>query len=455
MLLIPEQVKALRDEINRLEDKKIEIENYFKECEKSTLDPGFVKYSDTTLEANEYNDVCKKLDSYKRALVENEFTDLKESTTIDCGSSFTILYNDTKEEETYTLVQNMIGLTRNNLGKDKNYISFDTYLGKAIIGKTRDEFFSYTFSLKGRRDSITITGKIIDILKKSDDNVHFIMSKSKSARIAKKSERNLSLAHKEDNDKELLKLKEITLSQFELLKEEQARLSYILGKLKKYENKIMLDSVISLEKSDGTIKKYRIVDKDVIDVKEEININSVIASRIIAKNIGDSIKEKYTYKEDGKIKGATYSGRLVKIDNSKVKEEGTVYSSIWSIYSRLGIVNKLLRESKIVETPCEDVIGIGSKVSIITYENASVQNRRVEIINQAVSTELNTDYVEVISPLGQEIIGLRNNQTFEYNYFSKLENKVLHGTGIVYDINNNMQEYLAKDPLTYQKKKRG
>ena len=61
----------------------------------------------------------------------------------------------------------------------------------------------------------------------------------------------------------------------------------------------------------------------------------------------------------------------------------------------------------------------------------------------------------MISPLGQEIIGLRNNQTFEYNYFSKLENKVLHGTGIVYDINNNMQEYLAKDPLTYQKKKRG
>ena len=100
MLLIPEQVKALRDEVNRLEDKKIEIENYFKECEKSTLDPGFVKYSDTTLEVNEYNAVCKKLDSYKRALVENEFTDLKGSTTIDCGSSFTILYNDTKEEET-------------------------------------------------------------------------------------------------------------------------------------------------------------------------------------------------------------------------------------------------------------------------------------------------------------------------------------------------------------------
>ena len=124
MLLIPEQVKALRDEINRLEDKKIEIENYFKECEKSTLDPGFVKYSDTTLEVDEYNAVCKKLDSYKRALVENEFTDLKESMTIDCGSSFTVLYDDTKEEETYTLVQNMIGLTSNNIGKEKKLYFF-------------------------------------------------------------------------------------------------------------------------------------------------------------------------------------------------------------------------------------------------------------------------------------------------------------------------------------------
>ena len=78
-----------------------------------------------------------------------------------------------------------------------------------------------------------------------------------------------------------------------------------------------------------------------------------------------------------------------------------------------------------------------------------------EIINQAVSTELNTDYVEAISPLGQEIIGLKNNQMFDYRYLSTLDNNTLVGTGVVYDINNNMNETLAKDPLTYQKKRRG
>lgn len=115
----------------------------------------------------------------------------------------------------------------------------------------------------------------------------------------------------------------------------------------------------------------------------------------------------------------------------------------------------MLRESKIVTPPSDNTIGVGSKVSIITFEDGEIQNRRVEIINQAVSTELNTDYIEAISPLGQEIIGLKNNQKFDYRYFSILDNNTLLGNGIVYDINNNMDEELAKDPLTYQKRRRG
>ena len=35
MILIPEQVKALRKEILRLEEKKRDYESYLKDCEKS------------------------------------------------------------------------------------------------------------------------------------------------------------------------------------------------------------------------------------------------------------------------------------------------------------------------------------------------------------------------------------------------------------------------------------
>ena len=89
MILIPEQVKALRDEIKRLEEQKLDYEMYFKECVKSTLEPGFVKFQDTTLEVDNYNGIRNQVDPYKRALQENEFLDSKDSDTIEYGSEFT------------------------------------------------------------------------------------------------------------------------------------------------------------------------------------------------------------------------------------------------------------------------------------------------------------------------------------------------------------------------------
>ena len=455
MILIPEQVKALRDEIKRLEEQKLDYEMYFKECVKSTLEPGFVKFQDTTLEVDNYNGIRNQVDPYKRALQENEFLDSKDSDTIEYGSEFTVLYDDTKEEQTYTLVENSIGLIRENINGKKSYIPYESNLGKAVWGKTIDDDFSYAFCLKGKKDTITITGKIIDIVKKSNSDVHFITSRSKSARISKKNEMIRKKAYKERDTKTLEKLQEITLSQYALLKEEQARLTHSLAKLKKYEDGIMVGSIITLKDKVGKIKKYTIVDKDTCDLHTEINVNSAIGNKIIIKHKGDYVKENYFFRENGKGRTVTYTGQIIDIDNSKIDREESVYSSTWAIYSRLGIVNKMLREGKIVALPDDNIVGIGSKVSIMTFENGKPQNRRVEIINQAVSTELNTDYIEAISPLGEQIIGLKDNQDFSYHYYSTLYNKVVIGNGIVYDINNNMNERLAKDPTAYQKKRRG
>ena len=45
--------------------------------------------------------------------------------------------------------------------------------------------------------------------------------------------------------------------------------------------------------------------------------------------------------------------------------------------------------------------------------------------------------------------------TITAKHYRILDNNTLLGNGIVYDINNNMDEELAKDPLTYQKRRRG
>lgn len=455
MILIPEQVKALRDEIKRLEEQKKDYKEYFKNRDKTTMDLGFVKYVDTTLETDSYNDIYNKLDSYRRALTENEFIDPEESNTIDCGTEFTVLYDGTEEEKTYTLVESLIGLSRYGLDKNKTYIPVDSNLGATVLGKSTDDDFSYTVCLKGREDVITISGKIVNILRKSNQDIHFIMSKQKARRISQKNAIAIKKAHQEENIEAVGKLNEITLSQYDLLKEEQERLSNILSKLKRQKYKIMVGSIITLETKDGEISKYIIVEKDDVDFSSEIDADSEIAKKLFVKKKWDRIDEKVTYKINRKKIIKHYVGRIVSVDNSMIEQKEYFKSNIQSISTRLGIVNKLLSEAKIAQPPVDNTVGIGSKVSIVTFENGNIQNRRVEVINHAVSTELNTDYVEAISWLGEQIMGLQENQCFNYGYFSTLYNKVSKSDGTVYDINNNMQEPLAKDPLAYQKKRRG
>ena len=118
--------------------------------------------------------------------------------------------------------------------------------------------------------------------------------------------------------------------------------------------------------------------------------------------------------------------------------------------TRLSKINELLEKSKIIKVPINDKVDIGSKVSIMTFEDGEKQNIRVEVINKALSSEDTHSYVEVTSDIGSAIIGLKDNETFYYYDMDGL----LHD-GVVYDINNNMNETLAKDPTAYQKKRRG
>ena len=271
MILIPEQIKILREKIRTLEEQ-VERDNvYLRECEKSTADAGFVKCFDNSIEINASTIEIEQLKAYKEALVKSEFVD-ENSDTISYGSTVVVKLDSFDELETYTLVDTKIGLEDSVLNKGKQYISTNTRFGKSLIGKSKDDSFSYA----GSDRNISITGKIVDIIKESN-NVHFIVSRSKSSRISREMFNKRKKLYLNNNWKTLDKLSEITLSQYELLKEEKERLVNCIKIYKKYYDKIMVGSVITLKNKDN-IKKYIVVDKDNVDL-DEISLKSHILIR--------------------------------------------------------------------------------------------------------------------------------------------------------------------------------
>ncbi len=425
MILIPEQVKALRDKINDLET---EIEN-------TTI------YFDEITSQNDRRYKEEQIKYLRRILEESELVKRADDTIIDYGTKFKIKFDDENVEEMYTLAENEIGLMSDSFNQNNGYVSANSLLGNSLKGKKEGDNFRYTVKLKGRKETITITGKVLKIFLKTKNDIDFILSRPFSERNATR-----KIVKENINCKE----NEITLSQFNLLKEEKKRLVNALLKFEKYEDRIMIGSIITLKDKTNKIKKYTVVDKDDYDVHTEINANSVMATRLFCKHKGEYVQENFSYKKHGKDKTTTYTGEIIEIDNSNVLKPKSSYSNIHSIKTKLEKINLLLSKVVIIPSPSDNLVGVGSKVSIMTFEDEEIQNIRVEVINKALSSEDTHSYIESTSAIGAAIIGLGNNDTFNY-----YDNEGMFHDGVVYDINNNMNEKLAKDPTTYQKKRRG
>lgn len=82
---------------------------------------------------------------------------------------------------------------------------------------------------------------------------------------------------------------------------------------------------------------------------------------------------------------------------------------------RLGLIKKQL-ESPVALLPQDDSIGVGSFVTIqLLFEDKEVEPQSFEMINRAFSTELESDYVERISPLGNALFGLHAGDDFIFH----------------------------------------
>ena len=107
--------------------------------------------------------------------------------------------------------------------------------------------------------------------------------------------------------------------------------------------------------------------------------------------------------------------------------------------NRMTVVKKLLAESHIAKPLDDGTIGVGTKFELRYNKDGQIETITGEMINQAVSDEVDTDYVERVSPLGQQIYGLRVGDPFTF----RDGNKVYKGSVASVEIAQQPQETLS------------
>ncbi len=151
--------------------------------------------------------------------------------------------------------------------------------------------------------------------------------------------------------------------------------------------------------------------------------------------------------EEAKQELATYSTitpsqkYILQIEADKLSHKRDPHS-----IARLAVVNKLLSSKVVTDIP-DGIISVGSKFDLaIVGPDEVMTTHSYEMINSAVSDELEDAYVERISPLGDAIYGLHEHDTFKF----RKDNKTY--TGEVLSIKSNHKENEYSTPLQYRKK---
>lgn len=114
-----------------------------------------------------------------------------------------------------------------------------------------------------------------------------------------------------------------------------------------------------------------------------------------------------------------------------------------TVSNRIAEVKELLKNSKIA-SPSSDQIDVGTTFSITIFTDEGDITKRVELIEKAVSDELENDYIEKNSLFGLAVCGLKNQDEFIIH----INQKPI--AGVVYDISNR-HDNLKRDDLSYQK----
>lgn len=430
MKLIPEQIYLLEQEIKEAQrNRKILQEQIDKTAAHTTGDG---ESNDSNTEEKEAIQRCNnEIAEYSHVLSTADRVMTIPVDKIGLGTKFLLQFAGEEAEE-YTLVATKVGC----IGK-LAYISTESPLGKILPGKKAGEEFSYDIPV-GTTNKRTISGSVVDIITDRNEYINYITSRKIDDRKASALKRT-----KAGKQPELLPL---TQSQYELLAEKSKDLLVKIEREQLKATKILPGSRVTITYKGQEPHVYTIVDKKEIEIdpKTEISWESRLADKVSHGKIG----EEFTYStkiQPGRRK--SLHGVIEAVDNEQVYPAEEVKHNLYSLRRQLGYVNQTLKRSVLANIPKDGTIGIGSQVSIMSFTKEGIKNRRVEVIQQAVSYELEPNYEEAISSLGSQILGLKDNEEFTY-----IENgKPI--SGMVYDIDNNKNASNQLSPLAHQKSK--
>lgn len=410
MKLIPEQVQALLNALEVEKEALSSFKNYFSGLKhgdsEAMLNDGSNLFSESQYLLTE-----KMKTSFADALRQGDRVREIDTTKIELGTKFFLQFLGEEQPELYTLVDTKIGMT------DINCISLNTAIGKALRGAVTGDEVIYLSPETKQQMTATVTGIVDDI----DQYVKY-------------------LPHRE-----LSEVSYLTDSQVELLELEKDLVTQEMVKEKSEMDELVPGTKVTICIGDDIPREYTVVDKVeyAINKDREISIYSQLFKRIDNRNL----KNCFTfYLMENGLKRRK-SGRVQNINQENVFSYEEKNAKLNTLTTRLEEIDYLLTSVPRVNPETNgEKIDIGSHVSLICNETG--ESKRVELIQRAVSLELDTNYLEVDSPIGRQIVGL----TEENSVLVSQEGSVY--TVFAFDIDNSKDANRISNPLLYQKLKK-
>lgn len=315
-----EQVSEIRKELKNAKTVLATYDDYLGQKEKTSTDySGCGLIGDSVIDAQYHRD-RDDLERMQYILTNAEYVTDRQTDKIDIGTKFFMRFTDDEETKALILTEFVHGISYGS-----NFVSIESPLGQAVIGKQAGDNFSYQVVVgRGPRDRYNISGQIESIATDPKEYLQFITSRPVRNRIStseKRERHTLLTTTTEEAQAELAKRQEITDSQIQLLLIEKER-----------------------------IGRHSRDPKDL---------------------------------------------------------------------RRLAEIDRILNQAKVAVPPADGTIGIGSSIEIVVSDGQNVETRKVELINRAVTTELEDAYIERIDTLGSKLFGKKQNDIIKFRKDNK------------------------------------
>lgn len=281
MILIPEQVSVLREKERMLKREFSGLKDYIDGKDNS------ISYSTHARNGRDYISdtsfgMCRTmLEEIKEALQTSVYLKSRKVDSIQIGTRFLFQFLGEEELCDFTLVDSMLGL----MSMD-GFISKDSPLGASLLNKKSG-------------DVIENMGRVLEIKSEYADYLHYIKERPNSCRISseqRNTRKNLIANCKTDEQslKEYKKYQKITLSQKELLEQEQMRL--MMGSLDDLTRQRLGHIKKILEEREVIVPE----DKETIDIGSRFSIQTFGEDGIVTRRVemintavGDELENEY------------------------------------------------------------------------------------------------------------------------------------------------------------------